>query len=152
MHHDLFLTIEVDALLNWIDITSRVWERNESVVYQMHSADCMNLIHQCLQCLTSLIMSFKCTTIIFEKLKKTKLQLVMKYVLWRHSASYLSIISLLPHLCCSCLNHNYCLIFICTMTNFRPLLTKCSSDTLISTSWNLWARKKVNTWFKNWYH
>jgi hypothetical protein len=32
MHHDLFLTIEVDALLNWIDITSEVWERNESVV------------------------------------------------------------------------------------------------------------------------
>jgi len=32
MHHDLFLTIEVDALLNWIDIISKVWERNESVV------------------------------------------------------------------------------------------------------------------------
>jgi len=32
MHHDLFLTIEVNALLNWIDVTSRVWERNESVI------------------------------------------------------------------------------------------------------------------------
>ncbi len=32
MHHDLFLTIEVDALLNWIDIMSEVWERDESVV------------------------------------------------------------------------------------------------------------------------
>ncbi len=32
LHHDLFLTIEVDALLNWIDVTSKVWKRNESVV------------------------------------------------------------------------------------------------------------------------
>jgi len=32
MHHDLSLTIEVDVLLNWIDVTSRVWKRNESVV------------------------------------------------------------------------------------------------------------------------
>jgi len=32
MHHDLFLTIEVGVLLNWIDIMSRVWERDESVV------------------------------------------------------------------------------------------------------------------------
>ena len=32
MHHDLFLTIEVSALLNWIDVMSGVWERDESVV------------------------------------------------------------------------------------------------------------------------
>jgi len=32
MHHDLFLTIEVNVVLNWIDITSEVWERNEWVV------------------------------------------------------------------------------------------------------------------------
>jgi len=32
LHHDLFLMIEVDALLNWINFKSRVWERNESVV------------------------------------------------------------------------------------------------------------------------
>ncbi len=32
MHHNLFLTIEVNALLNWINITSKVWERNESVI------------------------------------------------------------------------------------------------------------------------
>jgi len=32
MHHDLSLTIEVNVLLNWINITSEVWERNESVV------------------------------------------------------------------------------------------------------------------------
>ncbi len=32
LHHDLFLTIKVSALLNWINFKSGVWDRNESVV------------------------------------------------------------------------------------------------------------------------
>jgi len=32
LHHDLFLMIEISALLNWINFKSRVWEKDESVV------------------------------------------------------------------------------------------------------------------------
>ncbi len=32
LHHDLFLMIEVDALLNWIHFKSEVWKRDDSVI------------------------------------------------------------------------------------------------------------------------
>ncbi len=121
--------------------------------YQMHSAGYTNLIHQCLQCLTSLIMSFKCIIIIFRKLKKDKImtdyeicsmasssKLFTNHQPTTSSMLFFALIIIIV------------LSFICTITSFRPLLTKCSSDTLILTSWNSWARERANTWFKNWYH
>ena len=122
-------------------------------LYQMPSAGCMNLIHQCLQCLTSLITTFKCTTIIFKKLKKDKITADYEicstvsfsklFVNHQPTTSFTLLFVLIIITVLSSI-HN--------ITNFRPLLTKHSSDTLISTSWNLWARKRINTWFKNWYH
>ncbi len=133
------------------------WARSEKeinqLLYQMHSAGYTNLIHQCLQCLTSLIMSFKCTTIISEKLKEDKITAGYKI---RSTASFSKLFINHQFTTSSMLFFTLIIIIvlssICTMTSFRPLLTKHSSDTLISTSWNLWARKRINTWFKNWYH
>jgi len=123
------------------------------LLYQMSSADCMNLIHQCLQCLTSLITSFKCTTIISEKLKEDKITADYEIC---STASFSKLFVNYQPITSSTLLFVLIIITvlssICTITNFRPLLTKYSSDTLISTSWNLWVRKRVNTWFKNQYH
>jgi len=125
MHHDLFLTIEVSVLLNWIDITSRVWERDESVIisnafswlYEFDSSmsTMSNIIDNEFQMYHHHLWEVEGRQ--NYNWLQNMFYSVIQQVICQSSAYYLIYIAL-------CLNHNYCLIFYLYYGKFQAASDK----------------------------
>jgi cellulose synthase/poly-beta-1,6-N-acetylglucosamine synthase-like glycosyltransferase len=137
LHHDLFLMIEVDALLNWIHFKSEVWKEMAQLSFQMHSADYMSSIHRHSHFLSSSMRSFKCIIIIFKKLKEGRTMTGFKIC----SMTLFSrlFINLLHTILFTLFFAQITIIVsshILTTASFRLPLIRLSSDILILIFWN----------------
>jgi len=125
MHHDLFLTIEVNALLNWIDITSEVWERDESVIIS-NAFSWLYEFDSSMSTMSNIIDNeFQMYHHHLQKVEGRQnynwlwnmFYSVIQQVIHQSSVYYLIYVAL-------CLNHNHCLIFYSYYDKFQTTSDK----------------------------